>query len=152
MKIGYYLKENRILLDLKAHNKEEAIKEIALVLKGAEEIDDFDIFLNNVFEREKLATTGIGHEIAIPHARTDTVRDFVVAFGRSVEGVDFQSLDGRPAKLIFLMGTPEKKRLSAYLKILAHLSRLLEKETFRNSLLKANNPREIIDIFQKIES
>lgn len=151
MKIGDYLKEDRISLNLKSSNKEESVKEISMLLKSAKEINDFEAFIGEVFEREKLNTTGIGNEIAIPHARTDAVKDFVIAFGRSKEGIEFNSLDGNPAKLIFLMGTPKHKGVRAYLKILAHLTRLLKKESFRNSLLTAYNSKEIIDIFKKAE-
>jgi fructose-specific phosphotransferase system IIA component len=152
MKIGDYLKEDRILLNLSTRKKEESIREISTLLKDAKEILDFETFLRDVFEREKLATTGIGHEVAMPHARTNAVKDFVIAFGRSCEGVEFNSLDGRPAKLIFLMATPKEKGLSAYLKTLAHLSRLLQKESFRNLLLQASSSREIIDEFKKAET
>jgi fructose-specific phosphotransferase system IIA component len=152
MKMGDYLKEDKILLSLKARKKEEAIKEIATLLKGAKEITDFETFLKDVFEREDLSTTGIGHEVAIPHARTNAAKDFVIAFGRSGEGVEFNSLDGQPAKLIFLMATPKEKGLSTYLKTLAHLSRLLQKESFRNSLLRATNPIEIIEQFKRAEA
>lgn len=86
MKISDYLKEKRILLSLKAHGKEESIKEIATLLKDSKDIVDFKSFLKDVFEREKLGTTGVGSEIAIPHARTDAVKDFVIGFGRSQEG------------------------------------------------------------------
>jgi len=152
IKIGDCLREEQILFDLKSHTKEVLIKEIAGLLKDAKEITDFETFLKDVFEREKLATTGIGSEIAIPHARSDAVKDFVIAFGRAKEGVEFNSLDNKPVKLIFLMGTPKEKRLSAYLKILAHLSKLLGEEALRNSLFKASSPKEVINIFQKAES
>jgi fructose-specific phosphotransferase system IIA component len=151
MKIGDYLEQDRISLDLKAHSKEEAVKEIAALLKSAEEIVDFDTFVKDVFDREKLGTTGIGNEIAIPHARTDAVKEFVIAFGRSSEGVEFNSLDGKPAKLIFLIGTQKEKNLNNYLKTLAHLTRLLKRESFRSLLLKASSPKEIIDEFKKVE-
>lgn len=69
----------------------------------------------------------------------------------SQEGVEFNSVDGKPAKLIFLMGTPKEKELGNYLKILSRLTRLLDKESFRNSLLKANSPKEIIDEFERYD-
>lgn len=152
MKIADYLKEDRILLDLKARSKEEAIKEISALLNGAGEISDFNRFVRDVFEREELNTTGIGNGIAIPHARSSVVKDFIIAFGRSQEGVEFNSLDRKPAKLVFLMGTPKEKGIKDYLKILAHLTRLLQKESFRKSLLMASNPGEIIKAFRELES
>lgn len=149
MKAGDYLREERILLNLKAHDKEEAIRETAALLKGAREITNFETFLKDVFEREKLATTGIGHGIAIPHARSNAVKDFVIAFGRSCEGVEFNSVDKKSAKLIFLLGTPKAKGLGDYLKMLARLTKLLREESFRKLLLQAASPKEIIDKFKK---
>lgn len=148
--ISQYLKEERIVLNLKAANKEEAIKNLAEVFKGASEIKDFDKFLADVFEREDLGTTGIGLELALPHARTDAVNSFIIAVGRIDKGVDFKSLDGEPVKLIFLMATP-KEEVQNYLKILAHISRLLKKEDLREALLEARTPKEVIDIFKKEE-
>jgi len=152
MKIGDFLKENRILLDLKASNKEEAIREIADSLKDAEEVSNFDLFIADVFERETLNSTGIGKNIAIPHARTDAVNEFTVAFGRSSAGVEFDSLDAEPAKFIFLMGTPKEKGLNSYLKILAHLTRIINKKDFQEALLRASSPKEVIEEFKRVEN
>ena len=145
------LKEERIILDLQASHKQGAIKEIAALLGNATEISDFDLFLKDVFEREALNTTGIGNGIAIPHTRTQAVKEFVIAVGRSSGGVEFGALDKRPAKLIFLMGTPKDKGVNSYLMILAHLTRLLQKEEFTKGLLGASSPQEIIEQFRKVE-
>jgi fructose-specific phosphotransferase system IIA component len=151
MKVTEFLREDRMVLDIKANTKDGAIKELAEILRDAPEIINFENFVRDIFERESLNTTGIGNEIAIPHARTDSVNNFIIAFGRSIKGIDFKSLDGKSVKLIFLMGTPKEKGLNNYLKILAHLTRLLQKEHFKDSLLKASSPREVIEEFQKIE-
>ena len=151
IKIGDYLKQHLILLELKARNKEEAIKELATLLIDTEEVTDFKNFLKEILAREKLNTTGIGNEIAIPHTRSNVVKDFVIALGISKKGVNFNSLDNKPAKLIFMMGTPKEKGVKVYLNILSHLSRLLQKQSFRNSLLKASNTKEIINQFKKAE-
>lgn len=149
MKITNFLKEERMILDLKASNKEDAINELAGLLKNTEEISDFDSFRKDVFERESVGSTGIGNNVAIPHARTDSVTDFVVAFGRSSNGVEFNSLDGKAVKFIFLMGTSKNKNLNSYLMILSHLTRLLNKADFRELLGRASNPKEIIEAFTK---
>jgi len=149
MKIADFLKEERIILDLKSRSKKEAIKELGSLLVKANEILNFDLFIKDVFDREAISTTGISNEIAIPHARTDSVSDFVVAFGRSSQGVEFESLDKKPAKLIFLIGTPKNKDLNSYLMILANLTRILNKKDFRELLAKALNPKEIIEVFSK---
>jgi len=152
MKIADYLRENQILLHLKARVKEQSVKELSALLRDADEVADFDTFLEDVYEREKIGTTGIGNGVAIPHARSDGVTDFVVALGRSHEGVEFGSLDRQPVKLIFLMGTPKKKGITQYLKILARLTRLLQKEAFRESLLEASSAEAIINIFKNTEN
>ncbi|MFX1558173.1 MAG: PTS sugar transporter subunit IIA [Promethearchaeota archaeon] len=151
IRISDYLREDRILLDLKATNKTEAIQELVNLLKGSKEVINSEIFLKDIMERESLNTSGIRDQIAIPHARTDTVKSFVIVFGRSAEGIDFGALDDKPAKLIFLMGKPKKRRLKKYLTILSHLAKLLHKESFREALLKASSPKEVIDEFKKAE-
>ena len=151
MRISDYLKEDMICLNLKATGKEEAIRELGNFIRKAEEITNYEIFLKDVLEREKLTSTGIGEGVAIPHARTDAVSGFVIAFGKSEKGVEFDSLDGKKARLLFLMGTPKTAGLDEYLVLLAHLTRLLKGESFRESLLKAKSPAEIIDIFRNFE-
>ena len=151
MRISDYLKDEMICLYLKATGKEEAIRELGSFICKAKEISNYEMFLKDVLEREKLTTTGIGDGVAIPHARTDSVTGFVIAFGKSEEGVEFGSLDGKKAKLLFLMGTPKTAGLDEYLVLLAHLTRLLKGESFRESLLKADSPAEVIDIFKNSE-
>lgn len=151
MRISDYLKEDMICLELKATGKEEAIRELGSVIRKAKEITNYEMFLKDVLEREKLTTTGIGDDVAIPHARTDAVTGFVIAFGKSEKGVEFDSLDGKRARLLFLMGTPKMAGLDEYLVLLAHLTRLLKQQSFREALLKAQSPAEIIEIFKNFE-
>ncbi|MBI4845017.1 MAG: PTS sugar transporter subunit IIA [Candidatus Omnitrophica bacterium] len=151
MKIVDLLKAERISLNLKARNKEEAISELAAFLKNAQEVVDYDLFVKNVFERENLNTTGMGNSVAIPHARTDAVNDFVFVFGRAAQGVEFNSVDNAPARLIFLLGTPVNKGVNSYLKILARLTRILSSDDFRELLMNASGPEEIIRAFQRFE-
>ena len=144
------LKEENIVLDLKQRDRDGAIREIAGTLKGSDEISDLDVFIEKVLERESLNTTGIGDEVAIPHARTDAVKKLVVAFGRSSAGVEFRSLDGKPAKLIFLIGSPPgDEEVKYYLKILARLAKLLRNQVFRDALIHASTPGEIVDCFKR---
>ena len=149
--ISQYLKSELINLNLKASTKEEAIRNLAEVLRGESKVTDFDQFISDIFEREGLGTTGIGFSLALPHARSKAVQSFVIAIGRLREGIDFKSLDGEPVKLVFLMGTP-KDEVQGYLKVLAHLTRLLKKESFRSPLFDVKTPQELIDMFAKEES
>lgn len=151
MKISDFLKTDRIALDFQAaDSKEDIIKNLAENLNGVPEINDFKQYLADVYERENLGTTGIGFGLALPHARTDAVKDILIYVARIENGVDFKSLDGEPVKLVFLMGTP-KSEVQNYLKMLSNLTRLLKKELFRTSLLEAKTPEEIIEIFKREE-
>jgi len=146
-----FLREDRILLDLKARNKKEAIKELMDILRDAEEVLNPDDFLKDIIERESINTSGISDFIAIPHARTDSVKRFIIAFGRSSEGIEFDALDHSPAKLIFLMGTPKVNELNKYRIILTHLTKLLRKKYFREALLNAATKKEVLEVFKKAE-
>lgn len=151
VKISDYLQDQRIILTLSADTKEEAIKKLVDIVRNDPEVVNADTFLKDLAEREELGTTGIGLGLALPHARTDGVRSLVLVIARVSSSVDFNSLDGQPVYLIFLMGTP-KQDVQNYLKVLAHLTRLLKKENFRNSLLNAQTAAEIIECFRREES
>lgn len=150
MEVKGYIREELINLDLLSERKEDAIRELARLMESTQGVIDFDLFLEDVFERERLGTTGIGDGIAIPHARTDAVDQLVIALGRSARGVEFESLDGKKVKLLFLMGTP-KGSVSHYLKILAQLTRLLKEGTFRDKLLEARDKEIVVSLFREIE-
>src|SRR3989339_1656614 len=145
------LKKDRIFLDVHARTKEEALKEILENLRNIKEISSFEGFSADVMEREQVHTTGIGDGIALPHARSKNVKDFFIAMARSREGIDFASIDKKPAHLIFLMGAPQEA-LELYLKVLAHLNRLLVKNTnLRSALLEAETAEGVIDLIREAE-
>lgn len=145
-----YFDKNSICTELKSNSKNEAIKELADLIRDNKNISDFDKFVGDVFSRENLKTTGIGDGVAIPHARTDAVKKIIIAFGISKTGVDFQSMDKNPSNIIFLIGIPTE-HIDDYLKVLGHLTRLLKHEDMRQSLLKAKDKEEIIRIFKQAE-
>ena len=150
VKLSEFLTNTQICLELQATDKEGVITELAEYIKEADGMKNFNAFLKDVFKREDVATTGIGGEVAIPHARTDAVESFVIAFGRSSEGVDFKALDSKPCKLFFMLGTP-KDQVPQYLQILAHLTRLLKDQAFCNELLAAKTPETVIHVFEDAE-
>jgi fructose-specific phosphotransferase system IIA component len=151
MRISDYLEPGQILLELKASSKDEAIRTLADTLAANPRVTDLDAFVADTFERERFSTTGIGHGVAIPHARTESVSDIVIALGRAPGGMDFEALDGEPVRLVFLIGTPKRRHLSTYLSVLARLTRLLEKSAFREKLLEARNTEEVLAAFNRIE-
>jgi len=150
MKISDYLKEEFCIMELKSKTKEDAIREIVEVLNKSGKIKDIDKFMRDILDRESLGSTGIGHNVALPHARTEAVGEFLIGFGKSIKGIDFKSLDGEPVNLIFLMGT-NPNDLNLYLRMLAELSKCLMENSFRKSLFAANSPKEIINIFKTFE-
>ena len=144
------LSPDRIITDLKGNTKEEVIRELALLVKDDPGMGDYDKFVEDVFKREEDASTGIGHGIALPHARTNSVNDFIIAIGRKNDGVDFQAVDGKPAEIIILMGTPLTK-ISSYLKLLSHLTNLFKRPGFTDALRNAPNPEGIVEVFRQYE-
>lgn len=139
-----------IKLNLTSKDKEGVLKELAEMVHKAGKVSDKDAFLGSLMKRENLESTGIGKGLAIPHARTDTVDGVVMAFARSKEGIDFQSLDSKPAHLVFLIASPEREK-SAYIKALARISRLLRKDSFRQQLINAESPQEVIQLIARNE-
>lgn len=150
MKVSDYLQEDFCIKDLKADKKEDVIKEIVDSLDKGGKLADKEKFMGDVLERENLGSTGIGNGVAIPHARTDAVKGFVVGFGKSDSGIDFNSLDGGKVHLVFLMGA-DPSELNLYLRLLAELSKLLMNSNFRQILMLAKTPAEIITAIRKFE-
>lgn len=151
MKVSEYLQEEFCIIDLKSKDKEGAIKEIIDTLDKSSKVSNKKKLIKDVLEREKLGSTGIGKGIAIPHARTEAVHGFIVAFGKSDSGIEFNSLDGSKVNLIFLMGA-DPNELNLYLRLLAELSKLLMNNYFRQSLILAKSPAEIIETIKKFEN
>lgn len=150
MKVSSYLKESFCIMNLESQDKEGAIKELAQKLNLSGNILDEDRFIKDVLERETLGSTGIGHNVGIPHARTTAVRGLVIGFGRSLSGIDFNALDGKKVNLIFLMGA-NNKELNLYLRVLAELSKLLMDSAFRQALMVASNPNDVIKVVKQFE-
>ena len=151
MKLRDHLNEERILLHLGATDKDGAIAETAQCLRDHPDVADFDEFVRAVRTREHEGTTGIDSGVAIPHARTDSVRGFVAALSRSREGLDFAAVDGGPVKLVILMGIPTDQ-VKAYLRLLAHLSLLLKQPEFLKRVLEAESARDVIDVLAGYEA
>ena len=143
MQISDFITEGRVLPDMRSATKQEALHELGhLVGQGAAPTEDIVRVLE---ERERLASTGIGEEIAIPHGKVDGVDDLVVGLGRSQHGVEFESVDGRPTRLFFVLVAP-RESTGVHLQALARISRLCKEPGFRERLLQAPGRREMYDI------
>ena len=150
MELTEFIFPQLVKLELGSAKKLDAIKELVDMLDTAGCLTDADAFLKSVLGREKVGSTGIGKGIAIPHSRTSTVREVVVAIGRSKNGIEFEALDNRPVHLIFLIAAPIESG-GLYLKALARLSRLLRYQEFRNELMEAQTVDEVIKIISSEE-
>ena len=147
MKILDFLSKKAITQNLKNTSKEETITELVDLLIDAGEIDKKDRakIVESLMAREALGSTAIGHNIGIPHAKLDCVKELVAAFGVSVRGVDFDSLDGEPVYIFFLLLAPQDSA-GPHLKALARISRLTKDKYFRDSLRQAPDVKAMLKV------
>lgn len=150
MNIIDLLKPDAITADLKATGKNEVLAELTDAILKVENGLDRDEVINVLQERERLGSTGIGEGVAIPHGKLRDLKHLVISFGRSREGVDFDSMDGRPAHLFFLLIAPEES-VGVHLKTLARISKLLKNSMVRNRLLAASGAEEVYSIIAEEE-
>jgi PTS system nitrogen regulatory IIA component len=148
MKIVDFVGPDLIVPQLSAHEKSAVIRELADHLaahvSGPQKIDR-EVLAKVLLERERLASTAIGEGVAIPHGKLDAVGKLVAVVGRAVEGVDFDSMDGRPTHLFFVLVAPENST-GVHLKALARISRLFKDPEFRTRLMQAKDAQEIFRV------
>jgi mannitol/fructose-specific phosphotransferase system IIA component (Ntr-type) len=135
------------IIDLKAATKNDALKELFEVIESAPEITDGREFEESVLEREKILSTGIGLELAIPHVKIPAVSNFVMAIGRSKAGIDFDALDGRPVKIVILIASSDRQK-DDFLKVQARIVLLFKEEAFRRKVMKAKDAEEVLDLLR----
>jgi PTS system nitrogen regulatory IIA component len=146
MKICDVLHKEAILADLKAQNKKGILEELVAPVATIAKVQQENL-VRVLLERERLGSTGIGGGIGIPHGKMKNLENLVLGYGLSRKGVDFESLDGKPAHIFFLLVTPENST-GLHLKLLARISRILKNETFKNKLLGAGDRDEIFAIIR----
>lgn len=150
MEILRIIKKEYMNLDLQSQSKNQVIDELATLLDKAGVVSDLEKLIKDIKIRESLSTTGIGFKIAIPHAKSKYIKEPAIAFGKSKEGIDYDSMDGADAKLFFLICMPEDGG-NMHLKALAKLSRNLIHETFRNALENASTKEEVLEVLKDID-
>jgi len=150
IKLSRFIGDNLISFDLKGNTKDEIITELVELAATSEMVKNKDELLKAVLEREKLVTTGVGYNVAFPHAKTKSVRGVVIAFGRKKEGIDFEAMDRKPVNLFFLIAAPEDA-IGAHLNVMAKLSFLMKNEKNRSKLIKAKYKEDLIEILDSNE-
>ncbi len=151
MKIMDFLNEKAITADLKAVTKEGVIRELIDLLADAQSIKDRDKLVKVLLEREALGSTGIGQGVAIPHGKSESMKMLTAAFGLSQKGVNYDSLDGEPVYIFFLLVAPEDSA-GPHLKALARISRLLKDKYFRDTLRCAKDDKIILKVIKQEDS
>lgn len=148
MKIIEFLNEKAVTGNIKATDKEGAIRELVDLLVKAEGIKNRDDLVKALINRETLGSTGIGQGVGIPHGKTNAVKRLVAAFGISHQGVSFDALDGEPVYIFFLLVAPEDSA-GPHLKGLARISRLLKDKFFRESLKAQTDEKSLIKLIRE---
>ncbi|MEK3546083.1 fructose-specific PTS transporter subunit EIIC [Lactobacillus crispatus] len=151
MRIKDILSPDSMIMELKAKNKEDAIKEMADLEVATDIVNDEDAFIKSIWARENESTTGIGGGIAMPHARNKSINKARVLFAKSKEGIDYNSLDGQPVHLFFMITAPDGAD-NTHLQALAKLSGLLIDPDLVEALKNTKTPEEVIDLFEKAEA
>ncbi|KGX92878.1 PTS fructose transporter subunit IIC [Pontibacillus halophilus JSM 076056 = DSM 19796] len=151
MRITDLLKQDTMILELSATSKSDIIEELASKLDEAGRLHDKTAFIEAIQAREEQSTTGIGEGIAIPHAKTAAVKEPAIAFARSEEGLDYESLDGQSTHLFFMIAASEDAG-QAHLETLSSLSTLLMDEAFRQKLLAAESREEVVQLIDRKEN
>ncbi len=144
MKLSELLDEDNIITELKTGDKKGVLEELVEAVAHREPSIDEHSLIQVLLERERLGSTGIGDGVAIPHGKYQGVSQPLVSFGRSSEGLDFESMDGQPAHLFFLLVAPENSA-NVHLKVLATIARILKNSAFRKALMVARSRSEIYE-------
>jgi fructose-specific phosphotransferase system IIA component len=150
MKVHELLNIKFILTEFKSEHKDDVINELVDLLKGDERVTDLEEVRKCVFEREEKMSTGVGKGFAIPHGKTNYVTDILAAFGKSKTPIEYNSLDGEPVHLLFLL-IGKENLVAKHIKLLSRISRLMNNEEFRKKLIEAESKESILKIFEEEE-
>lgn len=146
IKISDYL-DPRLVAFLDVDTRDEAIRTLVNMINQTGRLQDKYAFYEAIIEREKIVSTGIGMGAAIPHAKLTSYDDFFIAIGVLRKGLDWNSLDGSPVRIIFLIGGPDDKQ-TEYLQILSKLTQVIKDDQIRKKMLTLNSPEDMIDLFR----
>jgi fructose-specific phosphotransferase system IIA component len=150
MKLKDLLSKDIIRIPLENQEKSKIIEELVEILYESNRISDKEAVLKAVLDREAVMSTGMGDGVAIPHAKSDSVDGLIAAFGITSEPVDFESIDGKPVRMIFLLVGPTDQT-GPHLKALSRISRLMHREDFRQKLAVSQTSDQVIEAIEAEE-
>ena len=139
--------EKIVKIPLESKDKPDVLRELVRILMDAGEIDDFDTVLKAVQEREDKQSTGLQENIAVPHCKTAAVSSLKLAIGIAPQGIDFDSMDGEPSKLFFLLLAPPGQS-GPHVEALAEIAKLARSKSFCKALVYAGNTREVVELIK----
>lgn len=151
MKISDILTEQLVVSGLDGGSKNEIIDRMIDLVASSPKVVDKAKVREAIFEREKIMSTGVGNGFAIPHGKTDAVSDIVAAFAVTAKPIDYDSLDEKPVRLVFLL-VGKDNLVGPHIKLLSRISRLMNREEFRNRLLEKNSAKDILECFRTEEA
>jgi fructose-specific phosphotransferase system IIA component len=151
MKITDVLEEQFVRTNLPGTSKEEIIDSMINLIGTSKNVLDKEKVRQAILEREKIMSTGVGNGFAIPHGKTDAVKDIVAAFAVTEHPVDYQALDEQPVRLVFLL-VGRDSLVGPHIKLLSRISRLMNREEFRKDLLMTKTPKDVIELFRRQEA
>jgi fructose PTS system EIIBC or EIIC component len=149
MRLADVLPISRIKIPLESTDRDQAIKELINLMKDS--VNDLDLAYKAVLDREKIMTTGVGNGIAIPHCKHHTCPNFAVALGITNQEIEFNSIDNKKVKLVFLLLGPEKDP-GIHIKLLSRISRLMTNDDFRKKLISCTDNKEVYQLIENEEA
>jgi fructose-specific phosphotransferase system IIA component len=149
LEITSLINEELIVLDLEASNQLEVIEHLASLLEKQERIESKSEFIQGVLDREAEFTTGFGNGIAIPHCKNSTVKKASIVMGRTIKGIDWNSLDGLEVSFVIMLAIPPSEGGTTHLQILSTLSSKLIDPDFRSRLMNAKHKQEILKLLEE---
>lgn len=151
MRLTDILSTDYVKIPLDSKDRNEAIKKLVELLTENEVIADSETAYKAVLDREKIMTTGVGNGIAIPHCKDNSCPNFAVALGINQKGINFDSIDKKEVKIVFLLVGPENNP-GLHIKLLSRISRLMSNEDLRENLLKCKSAEEVLELLDEEEN
>lgn len=150
MKTTDILAKDSIAINIRVNDKKELLETMVQMASRSGNIIRLDDATREIFERERIMSTGIGKGIAIPHAKTNAVKETIAALATLDEPIDFDSIDDKPVDLVFLL-LGRENNVGMHLRLLSKISRYLNNESFKSQIYEANSPEDVINVFKNIE-
>jgi mannitol/fructose-specific phosphotransferase system IIA component (Ntr-type) len=142
------LRPERVIMNLAATSKRAALVEIVEDLGKTSGVTDVEALKKAILDREEIMSTGVGLTIAVPHAKLASVKAFTLGLARSQRGIDYDSLDGQPVRIIVTIAAPDNDQ-NTYLRVLAAVMSVLRIEEKRKAILAAANPQDVVNVFKE---